>query len=68
VPKSGSVAPTFSDTIICERMGWTYDELQETPEYFIDALVARWAVEQKYQEEEQKKLKERIKFPKKARA
>ena len=62
---SGHVVPIFADTVICEKMGWTYQELQDTPESFIVALEARWQVEAKHQASEQKKLHDRLKFSKK---
>lgn len=59
------LAPEIADAIICEKMGWTYDELQECPEEFIVALRAKWETEGKYQEKENRRLKEEMKRAKK---
>lgn len=46
--------------MLCEKMGWTYEELQEQPQFFIERIFAKLSAEGKYREEEDKKAKQRI--------
>lgn len=54
------ISPEFSDTMICEKMGWTYAELCETPEWFVQALLARLEVEARHQKNEDEKMRRKV--------
>lgn len=32
----------MSALIVCDRMGWTYEEYQSQPLWFIHGLIAKW--------------------------
>ena len=34
--------------IVCEKMGWTYQEYMEQPDEFIDMLKMKWQAESEY--------------------
>ena len=42
---------------ICEKFGWTYEEYQSQPFYFITVIKRKMAIDQKRQELNQKQIK-----------
>lgn len=55
--RPGAKVPAeFTELIICEKFGWTFEELQETPQFVIDRILAMAEVDAKYQKEETEKM------------
>ena len=42
--------------IVCEKMGWTFDEFESQPVWFIDVLLMKWVEESNAQKENNKVL------------
>lgn len=41
----GPMPPQYLDMLLCERFGWTIQELDETPAHRINEFIAMWQVE-----------------------
>jgi len=49
---------------ICKQYGWTYEEYQNTPLWFIDTIKIRNSAEAYFNEKEMRKLKRQTQFRK----
>jgi len=52
----------MADTIICEKTGWTYEQLNDTPQWFIDTMMMRWRAESEHNKREQRRSEMRSKM------
>jgi hypothetical protein len=37
----------LASVMVCDRMGWTYDEYLSQPEWFIHSLIEKWSQDNK---------------------
>lgn len=54
----------MTDTIICEKTGWTYDQLNDTPKWFVDTMLIRWRAEAEYRKREERRAEARARMKK----
>lgn len=41
--------------VVCEKMGWSYNEYNEQPNWFIETLLLKWRSENEVNEQQQKR-------------
>jgi len=46
--KDPEVTDDFVALIVCDKMGWTYDEFVRQPPWLIGALQEKWALDKQY--------------------
>lgn len=40
--------------IVCEKMGWTLQQYEDQPVFFIDTLLLKWVEETKHAKDQEK--------------
>lgn len=53
----GKMDPLMQMVAICQEFGWTYDQYQEQPSYFIELIREKMVRDNKEQERQHKKLR-----------
>ena len=66
-PNTGFVDPLIADTSIMEKFGWTWTELNETPEEVLGAARARLWAENEFNRREQERSMRAMKTRKTSR-
>lgn len=51
----GELSEELTATLLCDKLGWTYDEFLDTPVWFVKALLGKIQADNQYAERQSKK-------------
>lgn len=56
---SGRLHPDMQVAMLCEKMGWTFQQYCSQPDWFIDLLLIKGNLDSQYQKREIRKAREK---------